>query len=211
MKKILTLLIVLLTLPSSSYANEIVRCESKGDAYRLCRINLQRGDEVRLEQRFSKASCSRGRSWGLDRRGIWVDRGCRADFLVSRERVYNDRYEYRGRDRNYVGRDEIRNDYGNYRHSPKRRLYNGTYKSESRGDYYDYRNNEERRRERRRLREERRQLEAERQELRRQKRQFNKRGSCPKGAVIGRCSDSQRARGCKDWKAADGTPCKSGG
>ena len=26
--------------------------------------------------------CVQGSSWGWDRNGVWVDRGCRADFLV---------------------------------------------------------------------------------------------------------------------------------
>jgi hypothetical protein len=32
----------------------------------------------------SDSSCRQGRSWGFDRRGIWVDHGCRADFQVGR-------------------------------------------------------------------------------------------------------------------------------
>ena len=38
---------------------------------------------VRLVRQRSEAACISGRTWGYSRRGIWVDRGCRADFLVS--------------------------------------------------------------------------------------------------------------------------------
>ncbi|HXJ46251.1 MAG TPA: DUF3011 domain-containing protein [Candidatus Dormibacteraeota bacterium] len=37
---------------------------------------------VRLVKRHSEADCVEGRTWGQDPRGIWVDRGCRADFEV---------------------------------------------------------------------------------------------------------------------------------
>jgi hypothetical protein len=41
-------------------------------------------DGVRLVRQRSQAQCRQGESWGYDRRGIWVDRGCRADFEVGR-------------------------------------------------------------------------------------------------------------------------------
>jgi hypothetical protein len=41
-------------------------------------------DGVRLLRQRSDAACRQGSSWGYDRRGIWVDRGCRADFEVGR-------------------------------------------------------------------------------------------------------------------------------
>ena len=31
----------------------------------------------------SGAACQQGYSWGYDRSGIWVDHGCRADFMVN--------------------------------------------------------------------------------------------------------------------------------
>jgi hypothetical protein len=30
----------------------------------------------------SGSRCEQGYSWGYDRRGIWVDHGCRADFAI---------------------------------------------------------------------------------------------------------------------------------
>lgn len=59
---------------------ETVYCES-GDMQRhWCREGI--GRRVRLIRQKSKARCIQGRTWGTDRQGIWVDRGCRADFEV---------------------------------------------------------------------------------------------------------------------------------
>lgn len=57
-----------------------VRCESHDRRYVRCNARVERG--VKLRHRLSDASCVQGSSWGWDRNGIWVDRGCRADFLV---------------------------------------------------------------------------------------------------------------------------------
>jgi hypothetical protein len=37
---------------------------------------------IRLVRKRSDAACDMGRTYGFDRGGIWVDRGCRADFEV---------------------------------------------------------------------------------------------------------------------------------
>jgi hypothetical protein len=39
---------------------------------------------VQLVKQRSESPCRQGYSWGYDRRGIWVDHGCRADFQVIR-------------------------------------------------------------------------------------------------------------------------------
>jgi hypothetical protein len=36
-----------------------------------------------LERQLSDARCIRGDNWGVDRGGIWVDRGCAAEFRVE--------------------------------------------------------------------------------------------------------------------------------
>ena len=61
-----------------------IRCESGGNNYQLCPVNIQRGDDVRIVNQRSSASCQQGRSWGVQPNGIWVNRGCRADFVVNR-------------------------------------------------------------------------------------------------------------------------------
>ena len=38
---------------------------------------------VRMIRQRSQAGCVEGQTWGYGKRGIWVDRGCRADFRVT--------------------------------------------------------------------------------------------------------------------------------
>lgn len=61
-----------------------VRCDSNGSRYQVCPVDLGRGASVRLVRRLSDSRCVEGYSWGTDRRGIWVDQGCRAIFQVDR-------------------------------------------------------------------------------------------------------------------------------
>jgi hypothetical protein len=37
---------------------------------------------IRLVKKRSDAACDLNRTYGFDRNGIWVDRGCRAEFEV---------------------------------------------------------------------------------------------------------------------------------
>ncbi|MEZ5580785.1 MAG: DUF3011 domain-containing protein [Candidatus Competibacteraceae bacterium] len=57
-----------------------VRCESNGN-YRHCRADTR--DGVQLSRQLSKSACRYNDTWGYDRRGIWVDRGCRAEFTLN--------------------------------------------------------------------------------------------------------------------------------
>lgn len=59
---------------------QTVYCESGDMKRHWCSEGI--GRRVRLIRQRSKARCVQGRSWGVDRSGIWVDRGCRADFEV---------------------------------------------------------------------------------------------------------------------------------
>jgi hypothetical protein len=60
---------------------QVVTCSSDDMGRRNCAINTRGG--VRLVRQRSDADCVQGQTWGYDRRGIWVDRGCRADFEVG--------------------------------------------------------------------------------------------------------------------------------
>jgi hypothetical protein len=60
---------------------QIVICESKDDRYRHCPAGIHRG--VELVRQLSSSDCSFNRSWGYDRNGVWVDRGCRGEFAVD--------------------------------------------------------------------------------------------------------------------------------
>ena len=59
-----------------------VYCESGDMRRHWCSEGI--GANVRLVRQRSKSPCIQGRTWGVGRNGIWVDRGCRADFEVRR-------------------------------------------------------------------------------------------------------------------------------
>jgi len=46
-----------------------------------CRVDARGG--VQMTNQRSGAACQQGYSWGYNREGIWVDHGCRADFMVK--------------------------------------------------------------------------------------------------------------------------------
>jgi hypothetical protein len=58
-------------------------CASDDMRRHYCPVNTSRG--VRLVNQRSKSACTQGYSWGFDRKGVWVDHGCRADFFVPAE------------------------------------------------------------------------------------------------------------------------------
>lgn len=71
-----------------------VRCESKDHHYRYCRADVGSG-RVTVDRELSDSGCQYGRSWGYDDGGVWVDRGCRAEFHVEERRHgHHDRWDY---------------------------------------------------------------------------------------------------------------------
>ncbi|MGL6289364.1 MAG: DUF3011 domain-containing protein [Silanimonas sp.] len=54
------------------------RCESHGGQTNYCGVDTRGG--VVLVRQLSRGACIEGRSWGWDRRGVWVSQGCRAEF-----------------------------------------------------------------------------------------------------------------------------------
>jgi hypothetical protein len=58
----------------------IITCESRDDDYEHC--EAPGAISARVASQTSRAECVQGSTWGVDERGIWVDRGCRADFEV---------------------------------------------------------------------------------------------------------------------------------
>lgn len=68
--------------PLPARAEETIRCESSNFGYRYCRADTD--DRVELVRQLSFVHCRQDRSWGYDRRGVWVDRGCAAEFRVGR-------------------------------------------------------------------------------------------------------------------------------
>jgi Protein of unknown function (DUF3011) len=62
--------------------DQIISCASDDQRRHYCPVDTRGG--VRLLKQNSETPCRQGESWGFDDRGIWVDRGCRADFQVVR-------------------------------------------------------------------------------------------------------------------------------
>lgn len=93
-------------LSSFALAQNSVKCESNDGRRNYCG-NYDR-DQVRLERQISGSPCVQGQSWGVDRQGLWVDRGCRALFAISRfqnqrgRRHDRDDDDYRDRDRESI-------------------------------------------------------------------------------------------------------------
>ena len=61
--------------------SRLLRCESRNGGHRQCPIETVGG--VRLSHKLSDGDCELGKSWGYDENGIWVARGCRAEFEVT--------------------------------------------------------------------------------------------------------------------------------
>ena len=66
--------------PLPGGAGRIV-CESHDSDYQFCPTGRIRNAQV--VNQISRAPCVEGQSWGVSRDGIWVDRGCRAEFRIS--------------------------------------------------------------------------------------------------------------------------------
>ena len=58
-----------------------IACASDNGRRAYCDVDTSRG--VRLVRQLSGSACQEGSTWGFDSRGVWVDRGCRAEFDVS--------------------------------------------------------------------------------------------------------------------------------
>jgi hypothetical protein len=61
-----------------------LQCDSNKSRYQMCRVDLGRHGRAQLVRRLSDARCTEGYSWGWNRAGVWVDHGCRGQFLVDR-------------------------------------------------------------------------------------------------------------------------------
>jgi hypothetical protein len=70
-----------LPIDDRGYRGQLVVCESKDNRYRHCPAGIRRGAD--LVRQLSSSDCSFNRSWGYDRNGVWVDRGCRGEFAVD--------------------------------------------------------------------------------------------------------------------------------
>jgi len=64
-----------------SQAMRTVKCESDRSRRSYCRIDNRFG--VSLTRELSRRKCVINQTWGSDRNGVWVSRGCRAEFAVK--------------------------------------------------------------------------------------------------------------------------------
>ncbi len=71
-----------------------VRCESNDGRNRTCPMDTRGG--VRLIRQISRTACIEGRTWGINRVGVWVTDGCRADFRAGGNN-YGNNYGIGGR------------------------------------------------------------------------------------------------------------------
>lgn len=59
-------------------------CRSSDFRYAFCAVDTGGGGSVRIERQLSDSACIEGRTWGWNRAGVWVDRGCQASFVIDR-------------------------------------------------------------------------------------------------------------------------------
>ncbi|WCE04016.1 DUF3011 domain-containing protein [Pseudoxanthomonas sp. JBR18] len=55
------------------------KCESKSQDLKYCDVDASAG--VRLTKQLSNMPCIKGRTWDYGRFGVWVDHGCRGEFI----------------------------------------------------------------------------------------------------------------------------------
>ena len=59
----------------------VIQCESRDGRWTHCAADTR--GRIELIRQVSRAPCLRNQSWGVDKAGIWVTSGCRADFSVG--------------------------------------------------------------------------------------------------------------------------------
>ena len=52
--------------------------------YRYYKYNINTDNEVELVKQLSQSACTKNQTWGYDQAGVWVDRGCSAQFLIGK-------------------------------------------------------------------------------------------------------------------------------
>ena len=62
----------------------MVPCGSPQYRYYFCQVDVGARGHVTLQRQYSDAACIEGQTWGWNRAGIWVDKGCGGHFIVSR-------------------------------------------------------------------------------------------------------------------------------
>jgi hypothetical protein len=68
-------------------SGQTITCSSDDGGRHTCPVDARGG--VQMTNQRSGSACQQGYSWGYDPNGIWVDHGCRADFMVSSFNPYD--------------------------------------------------------------------------------------------------------------------------
>ena len=69
--------------PGAVAKSQRISCTSDDGKKNYCDVDTQ-GVQVKLVRQQGMQPCMEGSTWGYDRRGIWVDRGCRGEFVLQR-------------------------------------------------------------------------------------------------------------------------------
>ena len=93
MKRTILFLLALSLVAVVASADEVIRCESKGGR-RRCAFDTPGSVSISLRRQLSIIACVEGSNWGWRNGEVWVDAGCRADFLIIPRRV--ERHRERG-------------------------------------------------------------------------------------------------------------------
>ncbi len=87
--------IILLGAQHPAFANnQTLICSSNNHEYAYCRANT--ANQVRLLRQLSSYPCQEGRTWGFDNHGVWVDKGCQAEFAIGSGIGGNNGYQNHG-------------------------------------------------------------------------------------------------------------------
>lgn len=68
------------TVAAGAFGRSVI-CESQNNGKARCPVDTSYG--VQLARQISESGCVRGSDWGFDENGIWVDNGCRAEFVLG--------------------------------------------------------------------------------------------------------------------------------
>lgn len=78
---LVTCLLLIYSFPGFAQERRTVTVRSQDYGYYYYRVNT--GNRVSLTRQLSRTDCVYNRTWGYDYRGVWVDRGCEAEFEVG--------------------------------------------------------------------------------------------------------------------------------
>jgi len=84
MRWIIFSLFMLIAVSSIQAQDNSVKCESNDGGRKYC--GTYSYNQVQLDRQISGSACIQNQTWGVDSRGLWVDRGCRAYFRINEYR-----------------------------------------------------------------------------------------------------------------------------